>query len=38
VANLPPEMQQKFMRIHDAAINQAKQSGWDAERDIIDEV
>jgi|TARA_R110000850_G_scaffold112821_5_gene227181 hypothetical protein len=38
VANLPPEMQQKFMCIHDAAINQAKQSGWDAERDLIDEV
>jgi|SRR5690554_1667424 len=38
VGNLPPEMQQKFMRIHNAAFAEAKQAGWDAERDLIDEV
>ncbi|MAK66222.1 MAG: hypothetical protein CMH21_06760 [Methylophaga sp.] len=38
VANLPPEMQQNFMRIHNSAFAQARQAGWDAERDLIDEV
>lgn len=38
VGNLPPEMQQTFMRIHNAAFAEAKQAGWDAERDLYDEI
>ena len=38
VGNMSPEMHQTFMRIHNAAVVKAKQAGWDAERDLYDEI
>lgn len=35
VGNLPPEMRERFMRIHDAALTKARAAGWDAENDLV---
>jgi hypothetical protein len=37
VGKLPPELQQKFMRIQDEAIQRARAAGWDPENDVADE-
>lgn len=34
VSKLPPELKDRFMRIHDAAIARAKAAGWDAEDEL----
>lgn len=34
VGNLPPELRERFMRIHDAAMARARAAGWDAEREL----
>ena len=37
VSNLPQDLREKFMRIHDDALVQAKAAGWDAEKDLLDD-
>lgn len=34
VSNLPEDLQQRFARIQDAAVERAKKEGWDPERDV----
>lgn len=34
VSNLPPELRERFMRIHDEAFSRAKAAGWDADREL----
>lgn len=34
VGNLPPELRERFMRIHDAALAKAQAAGWEAEREL----
>lgn len=35
VGNLPPELRERFMRIHDAAMERARAAGWDADKELI---
>lgn len=35
VGNLPEELRQRFLRIHDEAFEKAKASGWDADRELV---
>ncbi|HEY0634144.1 MAG TPA: hypothetical protein VGE00_02085 [Gammaproteobacteria bacterium] len=35
VGNLPPELRERFMRIHDAALTKARAAGWDAENELV---
>jgi len=35
VSNLPEHLQQRFMRIHNAALKKAKAAGWDAYSELI---
>jgi hypothetical protein len=35
VGNLPPELRERFMRIHDAAMARARTAGWDAENELV---
>lgn len=35
VGNLPPELRERFMRIHDAALVQARATGWDADNELV---
>ncbi len=37
VSQLPPEIRERFDRIQKEAIEKAKQQGWDADFDLIDE-
>lgn len=37
VKNLPPELQEKFLRIQTEAMAKAKRAGWDPDKDIADE-
>jgi hypothetical protein len=37
VKNLPPDLQEKFLRIQNDAMAKAKATGWDPDRDIADE-
>lgn len=37
VKNLPPELQEKFLRIQTEAMAKAKTAGWDPDKDIADE-
>jgi hypothetical protein len=37
VRNLPPELQEKFMRIQTEAVARAKAAGWDPDLDVADE-
>ena len=34
VSKLPPDMQAKFLRLHQQAFEQAKAAGWDAENEL----
>lgn len=34
VSNLPDELREKFMRIHDAAVTRAKEAGWHGEKEL----
>ncbi len=34
VSNLPPELQEKFTRIQNDAVERAKKMGWDPEMDV----
>lgn len=36
-SRLPPELQERFMRIQDEARKRALAAGWDPERDVQDE-
>ena len=36
VSNLPPEIQERFYRIQNKAIEHAKESGWDPELDVAE--
>ncbi|MGM0595035.1 MAG: hypothetical protein ACQETD_10905 [Pseudomonadota bacterium] len=36
VSNLPDDLRERFMRIHDAAVAKARAAGWDADRDMED--
>ncbi|TPW12585.1 MAG: hypothetical protein FD130_1732 [Halothiobacillaceae bacterium] len=38
VSNLPPELRQRFDRIQSAAIERAKQQGWDPSNNLDNEV
>ncbi len=35
VGNLPPELRERFMRIHDKALAKARAAGWDAENELV---
>jgi hypothetical protein len=35
VGNLPPELRDRFMRIHDAAMERARAAGWDADKELV---
>ena len=35
VGNLPPELRERFLRIHDAALEKARAAGWDADRELV---
>jgi hypothetical protein len=35
VGNLPPELRERFMRIHDAAMKRARAAGWDADNELV---
>lgn len=37
VGQLPPELQQKYILIQQAAVETARQAGWDAELDLDEE-
>lgn len=37
VGNLPDELRERFLRIHDEALERARAAGWDAERELSDE-
>jgi len=37
VNKLPPELQEKFMRIQSEAIQRARAAGWDPEKDVADD-
>ena len=37
VGQLPDEMRETFMRVHQAAMEKARESGWDGEAEIADE-
>lgn len=37
VKNLPPELQEKYLRIQNEAFARARAAGWDPDRDIADE-
>lgn len=37
VGGMPPEMQERFMRIQDAAIKRAKEAGWDGADELADD-
>lgn len=34
VANLPPDLQERFVRIHDDAVAKARAAGWDPEKEL----
>lgn len=34
VGNLPQELRERFMNIHNAALQRAKSAGWDAENEL----
>jgi hypothetical protein len=34
VGNLPPDLRERFLRIHDAAMARARAAGWDAEKEL----
>lgn len=34
VSNLPHELREKFMRVHDEAISRAKEEGWHGEKEL----
>lgn len=38
VGGLPDDMRETFMRIQSAAIERAKAAGWDADRDVAEDV
>lgn len=38
VGALPPELRDKFMRIHDAAMDKAKAAGWDGDTELAGDV
>lgn len=35
VGNLPPELRERFLRIHDAAMERARAAGWDADKELV---
>lgn len=35
VGNLPENLREKFMRIHNEAVERAKHAGWDAENELV---
>ena len=37
VGNLPDELRDRFMAIHDAAVARAKAAGWDGEAELADD-
>jgi len=37
VGNLPPEMRERFMRIHDEAVKKAEKEGWSADNELVGE-
>lgn len=37
VGNLPDDLRERFLRIHDEALERARAAGWDAERELSDE-
>lgn len=37
VSNLPDELREKFMRIHNEAMARAKDAGWDPEMEFADD-
>ncbi len=34
VSNLPPELRERFLRIHEAAYENARNAGWDPEKEL----
>jgi len=37
VGGMPPEMQERYIRIQDAAIKRAKAAGWSGDDELIDD-
>lgn len=37
VNNLPPDIKEKYLKIQEEAVQRAKQSGWDPERDVAED-
>jgi hypothetical protein len=37
VVGMPPELQERYMRIQDEALKRAKEAGWSGDRELLDD-